>query len=182
MLRNVLGIVFFLILIAPQAKAQSGEITIQDIQDYYEAYANLFTNTSIDIEKLDRFLVTRYRPEAIISSSYTDNITNQRRNYSQTPEESKQSILITAAKMKNMKSKIDFKFLEIADDKKTATIRYHMHYYGTIQTENSTGRTIDVLYKSIAGCAEWLDITNNSIQVKLSSCNVTTNFSNVLKK
>lgn len=179
MLRKVILGCLFLMMSAPQVSAQT--LTIEDIQSYYNDYANIFNNTAIDLPKLESFLETRYMPAAVMTTTYKDNITKEQRFYSHTVDEAKQSVLVTAAKMTNMRSKIEFKFLEIAEDGQTATIRYLMHYHGNIRTQNASGRTINLPYKSIAGCAEWLDITNNQIRIKLSDCNVRTNFSHKIK-
>ena len=181
MLRKIVLICLFIMGSAPQSLAQEHGLSIEDIQNYYNEYANIFNNTSIDIPKLEAFIATRYMPSAVMTTTYTDNITKERRFYSHNVEEATQSVLVTAAKMTNMRSKIEFKFLEIADDGQTATIRYLMHYHGNIITQNASGRTINLPYKSIAGCAEWLDISNNQIRIKLSDCNVRTNFSHKIK-
>ena len=181
MLRRIILGCLCIVGSAPSAMAQNQSLSIEDIQLYYNEYANIFNNTTIDLPKLETFLATRYMPAAVMTTAYTDNITKERRFYSHNAQEAAQSVLVTAAKMTDMRSKIEFKFLEIADDGQTATIRYLMHYHGNIRTQNTSGRTIDLPYKSIAGCAEWLDISNNPIRVKLSDCNVRTNFSHKVK-
>lgn len=182
MLRKVFLICIFIIASAPSTLAQAQTLSIEDIQKYFNDYTNIFNNTSINLKELENFLASRYMPAAVVTTTYTDNITKESRFYSHTAEEAQQSVLVTAAKMTNMKSKIEFKFLEVADDGQTATIRYLMHYHGNIETQNASGRTIDLPYKSIAGCAEWLDITNNQIRIILADCNVRTNFSHKIKQ
>jgi hypothetical protein len=151
-------------------------LTNNDIKNYYDYYVSLYNGEKIDMEKTMDFLNRHYTQNSLIEMSSSASFDKEKKKVKLNGTDVIASARQTIPSMFKMKTNIEYKFIEVSPDHKSASIRYHITHQGYTKGEDENKKVVVIPYSSLGQCADLLTLDGRKISLRYSDCNVKSNF------
>lgn len=163
----LLLITFFIV---PTGYAQN--LDEGSIRAYYAQMLEIYSRDNMDTQELVDFYEEHYSNDLQYRINMNANVFPEPQILEMDKPQILKMTLDTAGSMRDMKTSLDIKAINVDPQSNKAIVDYYLQHDGRVRQTSPQGQSVDVDYTSTSGCSEALAIEAGQIVVTRGQCNM----------